>query len=735
MLRIARLLAVVVAVFMSASGASGETLREAQWARVVPTQELPEQLTSPEGRTRWDLSSLELERSWTRTLESDPEGTSRVLLSDREPLEESWYGDPSGGDGARRWLLPDHDESLLAVSGVEPIRLVVERSGGFDRMTVEVRRVGVGWLHLPSGPREVVLQRALVADGRSESLVHRWIDPRTGVVAEIWGPASSDGRSRLLMEGAAVVEKESTRAKGFKIYAEETDHPIYFRLGYGYDRGPANLEDLVAEDLDTDGLDDITDLVTAGSWDFSVTNSGNALAETASTTTPIDANETCSWNQCGFNRPGAVLGREDMNFDDPENLLITVNAMEREDSDSDGVTIWLRGVVKNEGVSDGATIFDNESRLCYVDDGRSEVPLWRFSHRDTDTDDWYMEINDSWANDPPFACEQNIFSHVCPNSCGYILCQTWTQGCTGPYGTHAGTQSSTIVGEGLATLPSGHTFNTLVIKTVADFCTYAFQFCSSPVVYVRTVVTLWEAPHIGTVVRLMSAERVDDADTFTSVVETDIKFGLFPPLSVTVDTQNITDHTMPLSWDPGLVTDRIDGYKVYWDTETGGGLDGYDNSLTQMGAGNTSATLTSLDRGTQYFVTVTSLSDFTDPASGITTTYESLLYPTTMSADPSPLPIEAIASTTCTPADEIGGVMVGKPGGTDIRISWSPSTDLCLTGYQILGADTPELETNFSPVVEDTGLVEYWDFDPTESYFLVLSKGTGGTGPWGHTWP
>jgi hypothetical protein len=345
-----------------------------------------------------------------------------------------------------------------------------------------------------------------------------------------------------------------------------------------------------------------------------------------------------------------------------------------------------------------------------------------------------MEVGDNWGHNP-FNCELNIFSHVCPSSCGLLTCETWTKGCTGPYGTHAGTQSSAVVGEGLATLPSGHTFNTLVVRTVADFCTYALSFCSSPVVYVRTVVTLWQAPHVGTVVRLMSTERVDDIDTFTDLVETDIKFGLFPPLSVTVDTANIGDSTMPISWDPGLVTNRIDGYKIYWDTESGGGLGGYDFSTTQMGSGNTSITLFGLDRDTQYFVTVTSLSDFTDPASGVTTTYESLLYPMSISADPSPLPIEAMATTTCTPTEEAHNLTVGKPGGGDIRIGWDTSTELCLTGYQILGAHSPELEANFHPVVEDTGLVNHWDFDPAESFFLVLTRGTGGTGPWGHTWP
>ena len=50
-------------------------------------------------------------------------------------------------------------------------------------------RVAKGWLELPSGPREVILQRALVLRrGAGESgyspdrLMHRWIDPHAGVV-------------------------------------------------------------------------------------------------------------------------------------------------------------------------------------------------------------------------------------------------------------------------------------------------------------------------------------------------------------------------------------------------------------------------------------------------------------------------------------------------------------------------------------------------------------------------
>ena len=43
--------------------------------------------------------------------------------------------------------------------------------------------------------------------------------------------------------------------------------------------------------------------------------------------------------------------------------------------------------------------------------------------------------------------------------------------------------------------------------------------------------------------------------------------GLFPPRSIT--STGATDTTISISWDPGTVTHHIDGYKVYWDTDSG----------------------------------------------------------------------------------------------------------------------------------------------------------------------
>ena len=64
---------------------------------------------------------------------------------------------------------------------------------------------------------------------------------------------------------------------------------------------------------------------------------------------------------------------------------------EREDRAAD-VTIWLRAGVNKEGQSGG--LGDGESRICYVDDGRTEVPLWQFTRYDALADDYYLQDGD-----------------------------------------------------------------------------------------------------------------------------------------------------------------------------------------------------------------------------------------------------------------------------------------------------------------------------------------------------
>ena len=85
----------------------------------------------------------------------------------------------------------------------------------------------------------------------------------------------------------------------------------------------------------------------------------------------------------------------------------------------------------------------------------------------------------------------------------------------------------------------------------------------------------------------------------------------------------------------------------------------------------------------------------------------------------------------CVPTEEVLGLTGAKNGG-DVEFCWNPVVDDCVEGYALLGADSPEAAGNFTEVVPDTGLVTCHTFDPSETYFLVVGTGTGGTGLWGH---
>ncbi len=68
--------------------------------------------------------------------------------------------------------------------------------------------------------------------------------------------------------------------------------------------------------------------------------------------------------------------------------------------------------------------------------------------------------------------------------------------------------------------------------------------------------------------------------------------------------------------------------------------------------------------------------------------------------------------------------------GANIQICWSPVSDACLIGYRVLGAATPTSDANFSTVA-DVGLTTCWTGSTALKDFLVVARGTGGTGPWG----
>ena len=710
------------------------TTRRVRLGRVDASSSLPAGFRQPEGTSRWSLGDRPSQETWIRTCTA---GEAGITVRD-EGLVGSpvHFSDPAGGDAARRWIFPDNYPDLLRPGARQTIEVLATRDGVSDRLRIEVQTVGIGWAELPGGPRETILQRALILKegaGRRgfvpDALVHRWVDPRAGVVAEIEGPTSHDGRRRETIASATVVEEVLQGAADLVIRTSEMWSLPHTDLAYGRDRGPGTS---VASLTSAPGITSMGDLIALNTWDFSVNTTGN---EVGFTTTTVSSAETCNAARCGYTVAGALLERTDKNFPDPPNIDKINDVVSLESRANDDV-IWVWAGAQHEGRTGG--IGEGESRFCYQTFGgvaRTPVPLWMFSHQDTPGGERYMQVGDSWQGGP-FNCEQNIFNEVCGG--GGLFSTLYSKACLGNNGVqHTGMQSTAVLKAGVVTVPSGHTFNALLTRVVADFCVYGTNTCGALFKFaeVLTVNYLWQVPHLGTVVRLQSAQNVIDFTSFMSVEETDIKFGLYPPRSISVT--GATDTSVALTWDPGLDTHRINAYKIYWDTDPGAANSYAFNSQANPGqvsfAGAT-ATVSGLQPRTAYYFTVTSLSNFTNPSTLVTRTYESLLYPTQVSGDPAfiyPVEVQALTSGgICIPTAEVQNLTVAHdPLG--IRICWDPVSDPCLVGYEVLGAATLEAAANYS-VVADTGIETCWAGNPAGSFFLVVARGTGGNGPWVH---
>jgi hypothetical protein len=446
--------------------------------------------------------------------------------------------------------------------------------------------------------------------------------------------------------------------------------------------------------------------------------------EVAATIVPINSSETCNYNRCGYTVAGGKLERRDRDFTNvtPDKY----NTVRQRENRAGDTVLWLRAAAQHEGKTGG--FGSGESRICYTSDGtgtRTAVPEWLFAR--SDARGFYMQAGDTWSGGP-FNCEQNLFNQTCGAA------QLFDKIYSKAYGTHAGKQTSEVLKGGVVTLPSGHTFNALLTRTMADYCVYSEPFCLLKVDEVRTVVYLWTTPYIGTIARVQSVQNAADTTSFTSLEETDIKYGLFPPRTITVTGS--TDSSVSLSWDPGSDTHRISGYKIYWDADSGGATPYAFNSVDnagQVSISGTTATISGLSSAATYYFTVTALSDYRDPSTNVTTRYESLLYPTQVSGDPSYVyPVEVQGTTTCTPTHEVGGLRVNKSGG-QIQICWNALTNEgCLAGYRLLGSDTPSSASSFQPVADVDASSLCWTGSPAQSYFLIVARGTGGIGPWGH---
>ena len=711
----------------SAESTTPNAISRATWRQVRLERPVPPALEAPEGRTRWELETLELGATVDGAIVAPERAPGAAWERRRQALDaagrapaviERWGGDTAA---VERWLLPQTDPQLWSPAA----RIAALQRDGVD-LALRTRRVGVGWLFLPAGPREVVLERVehgqLSDDGTwagTRLLEHRWVEPREGVVARIWGPPAPGGRERLRIDGAEIVDGaiRTTRGPGLRIYSDQVVPEVFEKLTFGINLGA----DVPVDGLVATPTPNIADLVALGAWDFSGITRADAIDEWVSTVVPNENGETCSEDACGFTRP-VVLSREDRVTD--SEVIPTITAIERVESPTE-VTLFLRATVRNEGQS--GSLGEGESRLCYIEDGRTEVPLWQFNNQDANG--FFMQAGDTWTSGT-FQCEQNINNNVCPNSCG-LFCPLYTGAC----GEFAGNQRGEVLADGPVTLPSGHTFQAQVVVSTAEFCVYLFSTCGSSVDTVRQAIYLWQVPTIGTVSRISSLQRAEpDEFTFALTSETDFKYGLFPPRGITVD--NATDSTVSISWDPGLETGHITGYKVYWDVDSGGTGDyAFDSQANpgQVSINGTSATISGLTPGADYFVTVTSLSSYLDPATSVTTQYESLLFPTTIPGSPTALPVEVIATTTggaCVPTEEVQNLTASRLSPGDIEICWDAVSDECPDGYDVLAAGAPDAFENFA-VVASPGLVTCQTLTTGDGFFLVRSRGAGGSGPLG----
>jgi hypothetical protein len=650
------------------ASASAEA-RRPELEALDPTGRLPLDLVNPEGKTDWDLSNVTFKGSGNAVIDAErsPDAT------DLRP---------------RSWV-----------------------------------NVSTGEVRLPGATREATLQRGIVVrDDGPDLLVHRWIDSRLGVVAQIAGTVSADGTGRIGVERASVLDGGVDDAATMKLYVDEVEQPILGTLNLGYDRGAGiTVGELLGNN---DGVVLMSDVIALDYWDFSVNTSGTTEVE--QTIVTLTSPETCNEGRCGF-VAGRRLGRQERS-DGRFNAQVT----EAENRGSD-VTIWLRGVVQRE--NSGLCFGNGESGTCYegTDDNgnpREEVPLWRFPNQDGEG--YYFQAQDTWTSGV-FDCEENIWNTVCLESKGCFLEGDMFRitACN----DNTGTQSAEALKGGIAKLPSGHRVNTTLVRQVADFCTYAIGGgCDFLGTEVRTLVYLWQAKYVGTVALMQTDPTVEgppDLVSFSELQETNINFGLLPPESIAVRT--VGSDSVEIWWDPGNDTHRVKDYKVYWDTDSGADT-AYANSAVYT---SPPATVTGLSPGTTYYFTVTTRVDYTNSSTAVTTAMESLLYPRQVSGDPGFIyPIEVQATTTggsCTPAiDEVSPctsgsdcLTVDKTQDGGVQICWAPSGSSCLDAYDVMYSGSPI--GTFS-AISQTGLATCWTGDPDAGYFVVRGRGTGGVG-------
>src|SRR5436309_4792989 len=233
---------------LSLASVKADTLarRKVRLLLVSPASGAPVDFTRPAGKSRWDLTQIKHSESFDRTLEIRD---SRVFVSEHrsEKGEEGVqrvYSDPTAGQAAVEWFFPDRDPAKLRPGTVRDL-VFEESSEGLSRTwTVHTEVVGIGWLHLPSRPYEVALQRCRLRfdppgpDGRWEETVYRWVNNEAGVVAEGAGPAALTGRGWTGPDEGSILDAVIEGASTLRIYVSQFWSGAFSDVGYGWDRQP-----------------------------------------------------------------------------------------------------------------------------------------------------------------------------------------------------------------------------------------------------------------------------------------------------------------------------------------------------------------------------------------------------------------------------------------------------------------------------------------------------------------
>ena len=430
-------------------------------------------------------------------------------------------------------------------------------------------------------------------------------------------------RAPILCLLAALLAAPSALAvdPNFRIHADEFPLDPLSRLLLGLNVPETPFATLFAE-----GYTNAVEVEAATTWDFRGATGPARVLQVA----PVDGAWTCYIPESG-NIPDRPCG-----FDRPENdILLVQDGIDTGSRDVlaidfDGTgTFYLRAWAVDEGGTPATG--DEELRLCFWPDGdRKEVPFIVFPN-DDGMGRRYLQGGDPPWGSATFDC----------SSLGSPIGVTQDAPCGTAGGLNAvltdgdgtnGRVTGRVTSAGTVTLPSGHVLDSLLVEILASFQAVLNPFCIPTGERNRQYLLVWLVPEYGPLIQVRSVgDQPPDLTTWTQTNSTVIGTGLLPPLSLTPGA--VTASTIDVSWDPGLLPGDADGFKVYWGTESGHVTAPPNSSPVLDAASGNSWTIPGLLPETTYFVSVTSIRSYTDPISGVTTQYESIVLPTSVGAD------------------------------------------------------------------------------------------------------